>query len=223
MAAVLWLGGEAFQLLPCGAIHWPARKLLAVADLHLEKGSAAAREGWLVPPYDSLETLTRLEATLRRTGATTVISLGDSLDDAGAPARMAPQTRSLLARLVADHQWIWITGNHDGAAAAGFGGLTVPEWQLSGISFRHIADLALPVPEISGHFHPVARLSGPGAGRRRCFALAGERLVLPAYGSYAGGLDALSRELADALGSAPDILLPSRAGIRRLRPDRSAA
>lgn len=223
VAAILDLGGEEFRLLPCGAIFWPARRLLAVADLHLEKGSAAAREGWLVPPYDSLDTLVRLEAALVETGASTVVSLGDSLDDERAAARMVPAVHRHLARLVRSHRWIWVTGNHDGDAAGAFGGLAVPDWQLGQISFRHIADKKRPAPEISGHFHPVARLPGPGGLRRRCFALALDRLVLPAYGSYTGGLDASSADLSDALGGQPDILFPSRAGVRRLRPDRSAA
>ncbi len=45
-----------------GALAWPARRLLAVADLHLEKGSAFASRGRLLPPYDTAATLARLEA-----------------------------------------------------------------------------------------------------------------------------------------------------------------
>jgi hypothetical protein len=40
-----------------GAIYWPAEAALLVADLHLEKASAGARRGALLPPYDTRETL----------------------------------------------------------------------------------------------------------------------------------------------------------------------
>ncbi|HWG07147.1 MAG TPA: phosphoesterase, partial [Beijerinckiaceae bacterium] len=40
-----------------GALYWPDEKLLVVADLHLEKGSAFAARGVLLPPYDTAATL----------------------------------------------------------------------------------------------------------------------------------------------------------------------
>ena len=49
-----------------GALLWPARKLLVVADLHLEKGSSFAARGQLLPPYDTRATLDRLAAAARR-------------------------------------------------------------------------------------------------------------------------------------------------------------
>lgn len=225
MGATLTFGGHRFELLACGALHWPQERLLAVADLHLEKGSAAAREGWLLPPYDSLDTLRRLHSALVATGARTLLSLGDSLDDADAVARMAPSARMLLERITAAHRCVWIAGNHDGAAAAEAGGLAVPEWEALGIRFRHVADLSVPGPEISGHFHPVVTCRGAHGRtvRRRCFARVGDRLVLPAYGSYAGGLDVASRDLAAALGGMPEALVPSRTGLRRIAMDRQVA
>ena len=39
-----------------GALWWPERRVAVVADLHFEKGSALG-----LPPYDSRETLERLE------------------------------------------------------------------------------------------------------------------------------------------------------------------
>jgi metallophosphoesterase superfamily enzyme len=48
--------------------------------------------------------------------------------------------------------------------------------------------------EIAGHLHPVARVSRRGrAVSRRCFAADGSRLVMPAFGAYAGGLNVRDR------------------------------
>lgn len=217
----LSLGDHALAPLPCGALFWPARGLLVVADLHLEKGSALARQGWLVPPYDSRETLARLERAVATTGATAVVALGDSFHDADGPRRLPDAERRRLAALIARVDWTWIVGNHDGDVPGTLGGRVVQEMAMEGLRFRHEA--GGPVPEISGHFHPKVRLPGVRGPARRCFALAGERLVLPAYGSYAGGLDVSSPELARALGEPPVALLPSARGIVRIVSARCAA
>ena len=49
---------------PSGALYWPEHGLLAVSDLHLEKGSSYAARGQLLPPYDTAATLARLIDTL---------------------------------------------------------------------------------------------------------------------------------------------------------------
>ena len=51
---------------PAGALYWPEQGLLAVADLHLEKGSSFAARGVLLPPYDTAATLARLAALIAR-------------------------------------------------------------------------------------------------------------------------------------------------------------
>ena len=71
-----------------GALYWPAEDALIIADLHLEKGSAMAARGQLLPPYDTRETLHRLAEALDRYDAQTVIALGDSLHDVAAAERM---------------------------------------------------------------------------------------------------------------------------------------
>jgi metallophosphoesterase superfamily enzyme len=48
------------EALPSGALHWPARRLLAVADLHLEKGSSYAVNALkLLPRHDTPADLVR--------------------------------------------------------------------------------------------------------------------------------------------------------------------
>ncbi|WP_448582314.1 ligase-associated DNA damage response endonuclease PdeM [Thermaurantiacus sp.] len=213
MTDSLLLGGHRLVPLACGALYWPAQALLAVADLHLEKGSALARRGWMLPPYDSCDTLVRLQRAIRQTGARVVLALGDSFHDPLGPARLPAQARQMLAELIGAVAWTWIAGNHDGVAAGQLGGAVADDVVVAGIAFRHITDPAAEGPEISGHFHPKTRLLNGHGAARRCFALAGERLLLPAYGSYAGGLDISRPELVAALGQAPLGLLPTARGL----------
>ena len=58
-AAAVHLGRHKGLLDPLGGVFFPGLGVLAVADLHLEKGSAAARRGSLVPPWDTGITLDR--------------------------------------------------------------------------------------------------------------------------------------------------------------------
>ena len=52
--------GKAFLAHKSGALYWPSERALIVADLHLEKGSAFAARGQMLPPYDTRETLMKL-------------------------------------------------------------------------------------------------------------------------------------------------------------------
>ena len=224
MAVSLPFAGTEFRLLPCGALFWPAEDLLLVADLHLEKGSHFAARGFLLPPHDSLETLARLARALRVTGARRVAALGDSLHDRGALDRMSAPVRARLEALVARVDWTWITGNHDGAAAAALGGAAAVSLEVGGLVLRHESLPSDPRPEVSGHLHPRIRLV-TRAGRmvlRRCFALGGGRLVLPAYGAFTGGLDVSDPAFA-MLGPEREALIVSSAGPVRVPVGRRAA
>lgn len=216
MADSLHLGGHRLVPLGCGALFWPEERLLAVADLHLEKASAFARAGWMLPPHDSRDTLARLARAIAHTGARQVLVLGDSFHDPDGPQRLPSAERGALVAMVGAVAWTWISGNHDGVAGGGLGGVVADELVIGGIAFRHIADPAATGPEISGHFHPKVHVPGVPGPARRCFALAGERLVLPAYGSLAGGLDIGNAAFAAALGQAPIGLLPTARGLARV-------
>ncbi len=200
MAVSLSFAGEALVPLPCGALHWPAQGALLVADLHFEKASAFARRGWLLPPYDSEETLARLIDALERTGATRVFCLGDSFHDGGGPERLGTAARATLQALTRSLDWLWITGNHDDSAAAALGGRVMREARIGPLMLRHEAEPEDDAPELSGHFHPKVsihirhrRIS------RRCFALTASKLVLPAYGAFTGGLEVSDPAFAAAL------------------------
>lgn len=190
---VLTVADAALVPEPSGALWWPERRLLAVADLHLEKATAYAGRGQLLPPYDTAATLERLAEALRRRRPARVVCLGDSFHDRAAAGRLAPEARALIARLAAATDWVWIAGNHDPAPPADLGGRVVAELAEGPLVFRHEARAEAAPGELSGHFHPKARVSLRGRGfSARCFVGDGRRLILPAFGAFAGGLDVLS-------------------------------
>lgn len=180
--------GAALQALPSGALFWPEAKLLCVSDLHLGKSERMARRtGQPMPPYETRDTLARLGDDLSFTGARVVICLGDSFDDLAAAQRLPDPERSTIAKLQAGRRWIWIEGNHDPGPVE-FGGDHLQQVEHSGLIFRHVAELHAS-SEVSGHYHPKARV--PMRGRvisRPAFLYDENRLILPAYGTYTGGL-----------------------------------
>lgn len=186
MHHALFFHGETLHLMPSGALYWPARKALTVSDLHLGKSERLARRGGtLLPPYETQATLEKLDRDLDLTNAETVICLGDSFDDLAAADGIEESARLWLARLMAGRSWTWITGNHDPGPIE-IGGSHRAELVLTPFTFRHIAEPGQSA-EISGHYHPKARLAGQS---RPCFLADAQRLILPAYGVYTGGLRA---------------------------------
>lgn len=184
------VNGESLLLDAAGALWWPAERTLAFADLHFEKGSAFARSGQLLPPYDTRATLARIDALVAQYAPARVIALGDSFHDGGAADRLDKDERAALARLCASAEWIWIAGNHDPAPPAWLGGTVTSELMTGGLVFRHEPSPARQPGEIAGHLHPCKTLMRRGRSlRRRCFVADGSRLVMPAFGAYTGGLD----------------------------------
>ncbi|MDG5495486.1 ligase-associated DNA damage response endonuclease PdeM [Niveispirillum sp. BGYR6] len=188
-----------------GALFWPEQGWLLVADLHLEKGSAYARFGQLLPPYDTAATLARLEQACQRWQPRRVICLGDSFHDADAASRISGDDGRRIAALTSSHDWVWISGNHDPAPPPGWGGMVTDSIRHGPLLLRHAAEGVDPAGEISGHYHPKAVTQV--RGRRlsaRCFVSDGQRLILPAFGAYTGGLNVLDPAIRTLFGA--DIL-----------------
>lgn len=192
------LCGEALRPDPLGALYWGARETLIVSDLHFEKGSSYAARGLMLPPYDTRTTLKRLAALICNYDPALVISLGDAFHDRNAEARMDDEDAEALEALMAGRDWLWILGNHDPEPPARFKAQTEIETSIGVLTFRH-EPLEGPAPgEIAGHLHPCARVSSEGRLlRRRCFAVGGDRLVMPAIGAYTGGLNILDEAYAN--------------------------
>lgn len=185
---------------PSGALFWPGEKLLCVSDLHLGKSTRQARRnGAQLPPYDLHDTLARLESEINETAALNVICLGDSFDDMRALDELPEMARLWISRLQVGRHWTWIEGNHDPGPVP-LGGRYLADLTLRGVTFRHEADPE-GVAEVSGHFHPKARLrTRAGMISRACFLLDHRRMIMPAFGTYTGGLRCEDPPLCTLMG-----------------------
>jgi uncharacterized protein len=190
------VNGAALVADPSGAIYWPDRGLVVVSDLHFEKASAYAARGVPLPPYDTAATLDRLTAVLDRHRPERVISLGDSFHDQDAPHRVPLEALERIRGLAAAYDWIWITGNHDPAPDLAWGGRSMAEMVLGPLVFRHEAAAGPGIGEVSGHYHPKARVRLRGrSASGKCFVTDGVRLMMPSFGAFTGGLDVTATEI----------------------------
>lgn len=191
------VAGTSLSLQPCGALWWASASVLVVSDMHLEKASAYAVRGQMLPPYDTGATLRRIRALLDALQPAMVISLGDSFHDRRARERMASEDVDAVRALTADADWVWIEGNHDPSPPDDLGGRTMRELRIGPLVFRHEPTHGSASGEIAGHLHPCARVAGRGGSvRARCFTSDGERMVLPSYGALTGGLNVLDAAFA---------------------------
>jgi DNA ligase-associated metallophosphoesterase len=201
--------GYSLAALSNGALFWPARRALIVADLHFEKASWFAQTGQMLPPYDSAATLTDLESAVAAAEPAEIWCLGDSFHDSRGCDRLPEAEQVRLRALTAAHRWVWIVGNHDSALGDPCGGEVADEAEVDGLVLRHEAEPAELRPELSGHFHPKLRVRVRGRlVARRCFVATDTKLILPAFGSLTGGLDAHHPEIVRAVGRQAEALVP---------------
>jgi uncharacterized protein len=198
------VAGAAAALRPSGALWLEAEGALVAADLHLEKGSAYAARGQMLPPYDTRETLKRLMAEVEALRPRTIVFLGDTFHDGEAEDRLADDDADRLRDLAVGRALVWVVGNHDADGPASLPGEVVGEMRLEGLTLRHEPQTGPQAGEAAGHLHPCARVTGPGRTvRRPCFVTDGQRIVLPAFGAYAGGLNIRDAAFATLFAAPP--------------------
>jgi metallophosphoesterase superfamily enzyme len=111
-------------------------------------------------------------------------------------------SRVSLKALQRGRDWVWIAGNHDPDPADNIGGRFADVLAFGALTFRHEPSAKMCDGEIVGHLHPLARVAQRGrAVSRRCFAGNGRRLVMPAFGAYAGGLNVRDRAIVALFGA----------------------
>jgi uncharacterized protein len=218
-------GGSQFEAAGDAALYWPAHRALLFADLHLEKGSAYAAHGQMLPPYDSIATLDAVAELVTRFRPETVYCLGDNFHDDAGEHRLGGQAAEALRSLTAALDWTWIIGNHDSGLTARWGGQAVEELCIDGITLRHEAQAGWRGPEMSGHYHPKYRqvLRGRMVSRR-CFLMSEQKLILPAFGALTGGLDVCDPAYAPLFPSTDQqALVPTSGRLLRFAVDRVSA
>jgi DNA ligase-associated metallophosphoesterase len=220
MAHDFQFGGETFEVAGEAALYWRAQDALLVSDLHLEKASAFALYGQMLPPYDSVSTLQDIAALCSKYSPAKIISLGDNFHDDDGECRLAEDAAALLVNLTRNTEWIWITGNHDRAVSGIWGGEALDELTLSGITLRHEALSGDLHPEISGHFHPKFRQVLRGRMvKRRCFVKTPRKMIMPAFGALTGGLDVQDAAIIKACdlsaGEGVEALVATQSGYAR--------
>ncbi|MBR7618618.1 ligase-associated DNA damage response endonuclease PdeM [Phenylobacterium sp. 20VBR1] len=198
------LSGAAVTLRASGALWIAAQAMLVVADLHLEKGSAYAARGQMLPPYDTRDTLRRLTAEIAATRPAAVVLLGDTFHDRASEDRLAADDAEQLRTLAGLTRLIWVIGNHDADGPRALPGEVADELTVAGLLLRHEPQAGLQPGEVAGHLHPCAKVTASrGTVRRRCFVTDGERLVVPAFGAYAGGLNIRDRAFSGLFARDP--------------------
>ncbi len=191
-------------LRPSGALWLEAEGALVVADLHLEKGSAYAARGQMLPPYDTRDTLRRLAAEVEALAPRVVILLGDTFHDRRSESRLAADDADRLRALACGRTLIWVIGNHDADGPKALPGERAEALSLGGLTFRHEPRAGLQPGEVAGHLHPAALVrASRGSVRRRCFVTDAERAILPAFGAYAGGLNVRDAAFAGLFARPP--------------------
>jgi len=211
-----WVAGAEAVLRPSGAMWLEGARALIIADLHLEKGSAYAARGQLLPPYDTRDGLARLAREVEALAPAMLVMLGDAFHDDEAEARLAPGDAEALRALARGRTLVWVTGNHDPAPPKALPGEAAEFLGVGGLCLRHEPAAGPARGEAAGHLHPCARIKGDGRSvRRRCFVTDGERLILPAFGAYAGGLNIRDQAFAGLFAKPP---LAVALGPRRAHP-----
>jgi uncharacterized protein len=202
------LAGRAVAATHDGGLLLDQGRVLVVSDLHFEKGSSLAMRGALLPPFDTAETLTRLTRLIARVRPQMVVALGDSFHDITAGRRMAPDDRAGLTRLAHSIEMVWVEGNHDPEAPDWLPGQRRATLEIDGLTLQHEPAPDRVAGEICGHLHPCAKVAGrTGVVRRRCFATDGQRLIMPAFGAYTGGLNLLDQAYGGLWSARPTALV----------------
>ncbi len=190
----LALAGERVVLHPERALELPDRCTLVIADVHWGKATALRAQGVPVPAGGTSYDLARLDTVLARTGATSLLVLGDL-----AHSRHGWEPRALQPVQAWRARWpsldiTLVRGNHDAHAGDPPAALEIrvvdAPLALGALACAHEPP-AHPTTRLTlcGHLHPTVRLSGRGADRVRlpCFVHTAHAFILPAFSAFTGG------------------------------------
>lgn len=192
----LELEGQPVRLTPERAVFLPEQGVLLVADVHLGKAGTFRQHGIPLPEGLADADLARLGRVLERTGAHSVIVLGDLIHArAGLTSLFVEKVARWRSRFPVS--LILVEGNHDRHAPE-----LPPSWNVE----RKNPDLVLEPFRLAhspdappadcqegrflfcGHLHPTVRVTrGALQARLPCFWVEARRAILPAFSDFTGG------------------------------------
>ena len=188
-------GNNQFLLNPDGSMYWLKDKSLIVGDLHLEKSTSYIDQGNYLPPYDTRETLERLSKVIKKLSPNKIILLGDVFHDNLGHTRLENREKKIFKNILKQNI-IWVQGNHDNHFKP-TNVKTYISYKSHNFTFSHISDKKN-ILEISAHYHPKVTFKYKGRKiTKPCFLITKEKIILPAYGSYTGGLNISSEIYED--------------------------
>ena len=181
-------GNNTLQLHHNRTILWREENILVVSDLHLEKGSSYKLSGQFIPPYDTKDTLERLKKIIDKVKPNLLILLGDIFHDKYSLKRMNDTDKKLFNDIISKIKTIFVEGNHD-ANTLDLNRSTHKFYEKNNLFFKHIFSNEKKL-EISGHYHPSVSIKHKGIKLRcPCFIVSKNKIILPSFGKYTGGLD----------------------------------
>jgi len=192
-ALPIQFAGEELVLLADRAIHWPAQQTLIVADMHLGKDATFRLAGLAVPAGASAKDLGRLEVLLNATESKRLVILGDLVHSRSSHQAELASAFKLWRAAHANLEILLIRGNHDRHA-----GPTPTDWRVETVA-EPFADGPLGLahypqpgdqPHLCGHLHPVVAVRDfdRSSVSLPCFVIDPTSLMLPAFGTFTGGL-----------------------------------
>jgi uncharacterized protein len=208
--------GEDLLLHPERAVLWPRRKTVIVADTHFGKSSFFSRHGIAVPAGADDADRYRLTRLVQESGGERLIILGDFLH---APTEADSQEALALtawASELAPAQVVVVAGNHDRGAPRAGSSIAWREgvWSEAPFCFvhdvTHVENDADQFFSLSGHIHPVMRLSRKTGMRVPVFWRRSTGLVLPSFGQFTGGFAVRCGENEQAFAVGPSAVLRIR-------------
>jgi len=214
----VFFADQHFSIFPNGELYWQSKKTLIISDLHFEKGSFFYESRQFVPPFDTIETLRQLTKFLADHSVETIIFLGDLVHDELAFQRMTEEARELFFEILKNINCTLTVGNHDNVSFLRNIGLNLTEnIIIDNICFSHHPTIDKKF-SVFGHYHPKIRLKLDSRGIwTSCFILNKEKLLMPSYGYFTGGLSIKSLEIQKLFGTKCEIYPLTKEKVYRLQ------
>ena len=193
-ACEIQIRGERLLLLPQKALYWPAAAMLLIADMHCGKAATFRARHVPIPEGNMEADLERLSNLLEEWNANSLAILGDWIHAALGCTPSVMQTIDHWRKRHAHLNIHWIHGNHDRAPVELRSQFAFEEdlvvFDQGPFRLQHKPGTHETLYTISGHVHPKFTIAGAGIPRTHlpCFKFSPDCAILPAFGSFTGGM-----------------------------------